>query len=251
MKILGLDIGSTYIKCALLEDKKILQLEKSPTTYDPLRKGYSYIKKYNPENVVVTGYGRKLLSSSLKNEHLLQLTEIKACAIGAKYMHPKAKTIIDIGGQDTKVIKLNKDGKVIKFEMNDKCSAGTGRFLEIMVKSLGYSLEEIQELVVTDEPKIKINSMCTVFAESEVISMAAKGISREEILKAVHYSISQRIAGMLKRIGPEEDIILAGGLANNRMLKSFIQTQIKKEILIPDKAQFLSAIGSALYGLEF
>jgi len=136
----------------------------------------------------------------LKDLNITDLTEIKAFAVGAKYIYPSVRTIIDIGGQDTKIIRLNEEEKIIKFEMNDKCSAGTGRFLEIMVKILGYTLEDVKNFPIDTELSIKINSMCTVFAESEVISMIAKGIKRIEILKAVHYSISQRIVSMLKRI---------------------------------------------------
>ncbi len=250
MKVLGLDIGSTYIKCVLIKDKKPAVFEITETSYNPLEKCLYFVKKFQPDKVIATGYGRKLISKNLENFSITDFTEIKAFAIGAKYVYPSIRTIIDIGGQDTKIIRLDENGKVIKFEMNDKCSAGTGRFLEIMVKTLGYTLEEVKNFPIDTEVKVKINSMCTVFAESEVISMIAKGIERSEILKAVHYSISQRIVSMLKRVSFEEDIILAGGCAYNKLLKAFIEKEIKKPVVVPEYPQFLGAIGAGLIGLN-
>ncbi len=249
MKVLGLDIGSTYIKCALLIDKKLKNLDITETSYNPLEKCLEFIKKFNPDKIIATGYGRKLIKN-LKEFDVVDLTEIKAFALGARYVYPFTKTIIDIGGQDTKIIRLNSEGKVIKFEMNDKCSAGTGRFLEIMIKTLGYTLEEVKNFPIDTELKVKINSMCTVFAESEVISMISQGIDRREILKAVHFSISQRIISMLKRVSFEEDIILAGGCAYNQLLKAFIEKEIQKKIIVPKNPQFLGAIGAVLTGLN-
>ncbi len=190
MRVLGLDVGSTYIKSALIKNGDLEALEITETSYNPLEKCYDFIKKFRPDKVIATGYGRKLISQKLKDLGITDITEIKAFAIGTKYIHPSARTIIDIGEQDTKVIRLNDEGKILKFEMNDKCSAGTGRFLEIMVKALGYNLEKVKDFTPDTKLKVKINSMCTVFAESEVISMIAQGIDRKEILKAVHYSIS-------------------------------------------------------------
>jgi len=245
MKVLGLDIGSTYIKCALLKNKKPEILELTETSYNPLEKCYEFINKFKPDKIVATGYGRKLISKRLKNFDIIDFTEIKAFSIGAKYIHPSTRTIIDIGGQDTKIIRLDSSGRVLKFEMNDKCSAGTGRFLEIMIKTLGYNLEEARNFSDDTQLKVKINSFCTVFAESEVISMIAHGIERKEILKAVHYAISQRVVSMLKRVSVEEDIILAGGCSYNKLLKAFIEKEIGRPLIIPKYPQFLGAIGAA------
>jgi len=245
--VLGLDIGSTYIKCALLQDGYIVGLEKTETSYDPLEKCKSFIKTYQPDKIIATGYGRHLVKENFNNIEVI--TEIKAFSIGAKFINPRVRTIIDIGGQDTKVIALSEEGKIIKFEMNDKCSAGTGRFLEIMVKTLGYSLEEVTSLSIEGKDlKVKINSMCTVFAESEVISMIAKGMDRKEILKAVHFAIAHRVAGMAKRIPLKDEVMLAGGCAGNQLLKTFLEKEINKNIVISSVSPFLGAIGAALYG---
>ena len=222
-------------------------MEKTETSYNPLEKCKEIINKFQPDKIVATGYGRHLVEKSFKDLNILTITEIKAFSLGAKYFNSKVRTIIDIGGQDTKIIGLDEKGKVLKFEMNDKCSAGTGRFLEIMTKALGYDLKEVINFSIDcEEVKIKINSMCTVFAESEVISMIAKGIERDEILKAIHYAIAHRIAGMIKRVSLEEDIIFAGGCATNKMLKTFIEKEIKRKIKISSYPQFLGAIGAAI-----
>lgn len=255
MKILGLDIGSTYIKCVLLKDKKLEALEIAETSYNPLEKCYKFIQKFKPDKIVATGYGRKLIKKELKDFDIVDMTEIKAFSVGAKYIHPNTKTIIDIGGQDTKIIRLDHEGKILKFEMNDKCSAGTGKFLEIMIKTLGFSLEDIntfyekKDFKVT-ELKVKINNFCTVFAESEVISLIAQGIEREEILKAIHYSITQRVVSMLKRFSIEKDVILAGGCSYNSLLRAFLENEIGMTIIIPKYSHFLGAIGAGLSGFN-
>ncbi len=249
MRVLGLDVGSTYIKATLIKGRNLEALELSETSYNPLEKCKNFIKKFKPDRVIATGYGRKLISEKLNKLGIIEITEIKAFAIGAKFIHPSVKTILDIGGQDTKVIRLDDSGRILKFEMNDKCSAGTGRFLEVMLKALGYDLSIINELPSDTNLKVKINSMCTVFAESEVISMIAQGIDRYEILKAIHYSISHRVVSMLKRISLEEDIIFAGGCACNKMIKGFIEKEVGKTLKIPKYPQFLGAIGAGLYGI--
>jgi len=249
MRILGLDIGSTYLKGALMEGRELKALELFETSYNPLEKSLNLIKKYKPDKVVTTGYGRKLLYEHLKEPEVIDLTEIKAFALGAKFVHERTRTIIDIGGQDTKIIRLDEKGRVLKFEMNDKCSAGTGRFLEVMARSLGYTLSEVASFRSYSEPKVRLNSMCTVFAESEVISMIARDIPREEILKAVILAITQRVLSMLKRVCYEEDIVFAGGCAHHYLLKVFLEREIKKPLIVPKEHQFLGAIGAALYGL--
>jgi len=249
MQVLGIDVGSTYIKTVLLKNKRIISTQLMETSYDPLTRCKEVIKKLNPDKVIATGYGRHLLKESFKDLGIEVITEIKAFSIGAKYLVPEVKTIIDIGGQDTKVIALNSKGKVIKFEMNDKCAAGTGRFLEVMIKALGYKLEEVNDYAyLSGELKVKINSMCTVFAESEVISMISKGVKREEILKAIHYAIAHRIAGMVKRVSTEDEIVFAGGCASNAILKNYLERELNKKLVIPEHHSFLGALGAALYG---
>jgi len=158
---LGIDIGSRFIKALWLENGEIFKLEKTETSYEPLKKCEEIINKIKTEKIVATGYGRHLLGLY---GNISTITEIKAFAIGCKALIPECKTIIDIGGQDTKVINIDEKGNVKKFEMNDRCAAGTGRFLEIMAKALGFSLEEFGEIKVNMNESINISSMCTVFA---------------------------------------------------------------------------------------
>uniref|UniRef100_A0A7C4JRP6 Activase n=1 Tax=Thermodesulfobacterium geofontis TaxID=1295609 RepID=A0A7C4JRP6_9BACT len=248
MKVLGLDVGSTYIKIALFEKGYLKILERDNTSYQPLEKCFRYIEKYQPDQVVATGYGRNLINTNLEN--CITLSEIKAFAIGAKFIHPKVRTILDIGGQDTKVISLDEKGKVIKFEMNDRCSAGTGRFLEIMCKALGYKIEELNDLEIEGEVKVKISSLCTVFAESEVISLIAQGMPREEILKGVHFSVVYKVLSMLKRISIKEDLVFAGGCSQNKLLKRLLENQLKIKVITFKESPFLGAIGAGIFGLK-
>ncbi len=244
MTFLGIDIGSRYIKAVLLEKGYIRDCIKVETSYAPLDRSLEILKKYNPKKIVATGYGRHLLSF---NGEIPTITEIKAFAIGTNALIPSCRTIIDIGGQDTKIISLDERGNVKRFEMNDKCSAGTGRFLEIMASVLGYSIEEFGKIEANIDSHLQISSMCTVFAESEVISLITKGIPREEIALAIHKSITKRVVSMLKKIAIEEDIVFAGGCAGNDLLREMIEKEINKRIIVHEKHDYLGALGAAIY----
>ncbi len=244
MSVLGIDIGSRYIKAVLFEKGEVQEWIKIETSYDPLNRSLEILKKYKPEKIVATGYGRHLLSF---NGKIPTITEIKAFAIGAKALISTCRTIIDIGGQDTKIITLDERGNIKKFEMNDKCAAGTGRFLEIMASALGYSIDEFGNIDINLETPLQISSMCTVFAESEVISLITKGLPRHEIAFAIHKSISKKVVSMLKKVDIEEDIVFAGGCAENPLLRKLIERQINKKIIVPEKHDYLGALGAAIY----
>lgn len=246
MIALGIDIGSRFIKAVIMEKDEIKSLLKEETSYDPLDKIQRIIGDYNPSKIVATGYGRYLLDF---DERVQTITEIKAFAMGVKKLIPTAKTIIDIGGQDTKIISLSEEGKVKKFEMNDKCAAGTGRFLEIMASALGYNLEEFGQIKYK-EPSFKISSMCTVFAESEVITLISKGVPREEIILALHQSVAKKIITLLKRVSLEREIVFVGGCAHNSLLKEFIEKEIGFQLIIPKNFHYVGAIGAALMALN-
>ncbi|ODA43758.1 Benzoyl-CoA reductase subunit BadG [Thermodesulfovibrio sp. N1] len=242
---LGIDIGSRFIKALWLENGKILKLKKTETSYEPLKKCEEIINEIKTEKIVATGYGRHLFAF---NGDISTITEIKAFAIGCKTLFPDCKTIIDIGGQDTKVINIDEEGNVKKFEMNDKCSAGTGRFLEIMAQVLGYSLEEFGEVKVDLTNPISISSMCTVFAESEVISMIAKGIPRENIALAIHKAITKKVIAMLKKISIDGNVVFAGGCSSNSLLQNLIEREIGKKLITNPLSPFAGAFGAAIYG---
>ena len=176
MKTGGIDIGSRFIKYVLSSKEDVTEYFIEETGHDPLSVCKKLIKNTEPDRLVATGYGRHLFEG---HENVKIITEIKAVARGARKVFPSCRTIIDIGGQDTKAISLNVDGMVENFEMNDRCAAGTGRFLEIMARVLGYDIDGFGSECNDYGEDIKINSMCTVFAESEVISLIAKGRSEE------------------------------------------------------------------------
>lgn len=245
MKIAGIDVGSRYIKYVLLENGEILETYKEETGTKPLEICNRLIEITKPDMLTATGYGRYLLEIE---DNISTITEIKAVAIGAKYLFPACRTVIDIGGQDTKVISLNETGAIRAFEMNDRCAAGTGKFLEIMAHTLGYSLEDFgNQVYEKTDGTIKINSMCTVFAESEVISLIAKGTSRESISLALHNSIINKIIPLIKRVGVKEEIVFAGGCARNTCLINIFKEKFKKDILVYENPDIIAALGAALY----
>ncbi len=247
MKIGGIDIGSRYIKYALLEDTRLIEFQRRETGYNPLSVCRELLESSEPERLVATGYGRYLLEIY---DNMKTITEIKAVARGAKAVFPNTKTIIDIGGQDTKIISLNDKGTVIHFEMNDRCAAGTGRFLEVMAKTLGYELESFGEYCNDKNANIKINSLCTVFAESEVISLITKGEKREAIAHALHDSIVSRVMALIKRIDIKDDVIFTGGCATNSYLKRLFEERLQRKVYVHENPYLQAAHGAALYAVE-
>ncbi len=172
MKALGIDIGSRTVKCVLMEEDRVVYTHKCLNSYDPVKAVKEVLNGINYDVMLATGYGRSLAQRMFGAK---TVTEIKTFAVGARYLVPNCRTILDIGGQDTKAIALNEKGKIIKFEMNDRCAAGTGRFLEVMAKALGYEIEKFGQAALEGEDEIQISSMCTVFAETEVVSLLARG----------------------------------------------------------------------------
>jgi predicted CoA-substrate-specific enzyme activase len=247
LKIGGIDIGSRYIKYLVLEDKTPVAFYKEDTGHDPFQICRKLIEINKPDKLVATGYGRHLLEI---HESVNTITEIKAVAIGSKEVLPSCRTIIDIGGQDTKVISINKDGMVTNFEMNDRCAAGTGKFLEIMAKTLGFNVESFGYQCNGDSNDIKINSMCTVFAESEVIGLIAKGIKRELIATAIHNSIASRVIALINRIEVNDDIIFTGGCARNKYLQKIFENRFRTKVHVHDNPDMLAALGAALYAKQ-
>lgn len=243
MRAAGLDIGSRTIKLALLEDGRTTLTRKALTSHDPLKAVRGLIRGVPYDVVVATGYGRHLIKEYLD---CLVISEIKAFALGAKAVHPTCRVILDIGGQDTKAICLNESGELAKFEMNDKCAAGTGRFLEIMANALNYSLDEFSKAACSARRAEKINAMCTVFAESEVISLTARGAKREEVALGIHKAIVSRSVALLKRIAPYGEVLFAGGVALNGCVRSLIAEELNRPVMVPPDPQIVGAIGAAL-----
>jgi len=196
----------------------------------------------SPDRIVATGYGRHLLEA---DRGIGTITEIRAVGRGAREVFPSCRTIIDIGGQDTKAVLLKTDGAVENFEMNDRCAAGTGRFIEIMAHALGYSIDEFGLHCATDQ-QVTITSQCTVFAESEVITLIGRGVGREKIAAALHNSIVTRTLSLVKRVGLVEDIVFAGGCARDPCLRRMLEERLGKTVLVHREPDMLAAYGAAL-----
>ena len=210
MRFAGIDIGSRSIELVIVEKGEILESLQADTGFDPMSQAKGLIREARYDRIMATGYGRSLFEVAFDAP---TVTEIKAYAVGARSLYPSVNTILDIGGQDSKAIALKDSGRVAKFEMNDRCAAGTGKFLEIMARTLGFTLEEFGRDALKAENDIQINSMCTVFAESEVTSLVAGGRDRKDIALGLHRSVVRRAAGMLKRVSTIEPILFAGGVA--------------------------------------
>ena len=243
----GIDSGSTTLKLVLMDGDRVLQTRLESAAPDPRRSALALLEEV-PRGcpVVATGYGRDWLDI----EHgLPTITEIKAHAAGAGHLLPGCRAVIDIGGQDVKAIQLDPSGKVRKFHMNDRCAAGTGRFLEIMAERLGYSLQAFANAAGRGADTVAISAMCTVFAESEVVGLLNRGCAREDIGRALHRGIALRVTAMLGQLGsPVEGPVLAtGGGSRNPCLLAMISGQARTQVQCSPLGQFAGAIGCALH----
>ncbi|MBC8318791.1 MAG: 3-hydroxyacyl-ACP dehydratase [Desulfobulbaceae bacterium] len=241
----GIDLGSRTIKVAVVEDGRMIDYRIAESGFDPHGQALEMIKQYKPSKIVATGYGRHLAQKHFAHD---VITEIKAHAIGARYHFPECTTVVDIGGQDSKVISLGANGSVVNFQMNDKCAAGTGRFLEIMATSLGFALDEFGPAALESDQEVAINSMRTVFAESEVVSMKNRGIPPKDVANAVHLSVVNRLTAMLNRVGFGESIVFSGGVARNPCIVKMLQERLDcVKVESPSAPDIVGALGAALY----
>ncbi len=243
----GLDVGSRTIKLVtfdtIVRDSLVLE-----TGVNPLRRCQEMMFGRNYERLVVTGYGRHLVAPALRGGIV---SEIRAFAIGARHLYPDCCAVIDIGGQDCKVILLSSEGEVQKFEMNDRCAAGTGKFLEIMADTLEVKVAELGNLALSASKKVQINSLCTVFAESEVVSLIARGEKSNAVALALHDAIATRIAIMARRVGIKDRAVFAGGAALNKCLHRLVGEKLGVELSVPREPQIVGAIGAAILAKRF
>ena len=249
MAVCGIDVGSRTIKLVVLEadTKQVLEFRRVKTTYTPVDQCLKIINGISAERTVATGYGRKLLLDQMNSD---SITEILAHALGAGHVFPESRSVLDIGGQDTKAISLDASGRVAKFEMNDRCAAGTGKFLEFMATSFQISIEQFGDFALEGSPGLSINSMCTVFAESEATSLMARGHRPQDIALALHQSVVKRSLSMLKRVSVNGPLVFSGGVALNRCVRELIEQEIKSQILVASKPDMLGALGAALYACQ-
>ncbi len=246
----GVDIGSLSTEAVLVKDGRILSYSVLLTGADSrkaarkaLDQALSSAGRRQEEIAftVATGYGRTNLPFAD-----LQVTEITCHARGALYFFPDTRTIIDVGGQDSKAIRLDDQGMVVDFAMNDKCAAGTGRFLEVMARALEVEVEELSDLAARAERAAPVSSVCTVFAESEVVSLIGQGVARPEIARGILNSVADRVLSMAKRIGLVPPVTMTGGVAKNKGVVQALESRLGTKLRIPDEPQIAGALGAAL-----
>lgn len=251
---LGIDIGSSSSKAALMDNSgKLLgtKVVNIGTGTNGIEIALSELLKEQDCNedeilyTVATGYGRMTYTKADA-----QITEISCHARGVVSLYPQARSIIDIGGQDAKAIRLNSAGKVDNFAMNEKCAAGTGRFFEVMARVLNCRIDELAQLAAQAESSVPISSVCTVFAESEVISQLAGGAKPEEVAKGAHQSVAKRVAGLCSRMGMASQVVMTGGVALNSSMVKAMSDEIGLDIIVPENPQVMGAIGAADYARE-
>lgn len=251
----GIDLGSNSIKTLFLKDQKEIigfDIRKSKFDYQKIAEESFYdllnkvnLKKSDIYKIVATGYGRLRCSFADK-----EISEISCHAKGAYFTFPTARSIIDIGGQDCKVIALSENGKVIDFVMNDKCAAGTGKFLEVMANTLDEDISNFGKIGAFSKKDLKITNTCTVFAESEVISLISQGENKEDIITALHRSVGLRIFSLAARLNLEDDLIITGGVAKNIGIINSLTYIFERKILVPKEPQLIGALGAALFAGE-
>ena len=244
MRQAGIDIGSRTVKLALIEDNHLIFARKTFTSHDPLETALSLVREVKYDTITATGYGRHLVKDFLECS---VISEIKAFAMGARAILPRCRLILDIGGQDTKAISLSESGEMNKFEMNGRCAAGTGRFLEVMAVALGYSLDEFSKAALLAKREEQINSTCTVFAESEVISLTARGAARHEVALGIHKAIVSRSIALLRRVSASQEVFFAGGVALNDCVRALIGRELNVPVFVPPDPQIVGAFGAALH----
>ena len=246
----GIDVGSTSGEVVILDGDKILAYSIVDTGYNSRRAadlaleqalGNAGIAREQFGAMIATGYGRVAIDYATK-----QVTEISCYARGIHFLYPQVRTVIDIGGQDSKVIAVSPKGKPSDFQMNDKCAAGTGRFLEVMARALQLELTELGAISARSKKQMVISSMCTVFAESEVITLVAEGAAREDIVAGLHRAIAKRVGAMVKRVGVVPPIAFAGGVAKNAGVRRALEQELGESLIIPDEPQIIGALGAAL-----
>ncbi|MGA8276242.1 MAG: acyl-CoA dehydratase activase [Thermoplasmata archaeon] len=253
--VAGVDIGSTTAKCVILgEDARVLGKSLNPVGIDIVKDAEraleialadAHVPRSEVTFITGTGYGRYKVYFGQ-----LVVTEISCHARGASFLFPGTRLVIDIGGQDTKAIRINDKGEVVDFAMNDKCAAGTGRFLDVCANALGFDVGQIGPLSLQARHAVKVTSTCTVFAESEVTSYVARGKDPKDILAGLHASIANRTLSLMQRVGVEPEITFTGGVSQNEGMVQALHRRIGAPVNVSPLSQYLGALGAALHGRD-
>lgn len=255
MYVIGIDSGSTSTNAVVMNEKKELLAHavlrtgaKSSESAERILTevlAKTNLRREEISRIVATGYGRVSIPFADQD-----VTEISCHGRGAHFVNPRVRTILDIGGQDSKAIRLNERGDVVDFVMNDKCAAGTGRFLEMMARTLEISIDELGPVSLQSKENIEISSMCSVFAESEVISLIAQNRETADIARGIHRAIAGKAISLMKRVGPEPEYMMTGGVAKNPGVVRALEEHLKAPLFIYEEPEIVGAIGAALFGLE-
>jgi predicted CoA-substrate-specific enzyme activase len=249
MQSVGIDIGSRAVKLVVMdaESGQVVRRAVHDTGSDPLAVCQSLLAGLSPERITATGYGRHLFKEHWPAAEVV--TEIKAVAVGATHGVPGCRAIIDVGGQDTKAIALDAAGRVQKFVMNDRCAAGTGQFLEMMATALALTREEFVTAASRAARPQKLSSLCSVFAQSEVISLIARGAAKDEMALGVHHAVAGRVSALAGGVTLGAPVVFTGGCAHNACLVRLIGEAVQHPLCVPDHPQTVAAQGCALLGL--
>ena len=251
----GVDVGSTTTKAAIIDVNRALVGTSLLTTGADVtlaaQRGFdeavtaARIEAHDVNMIIGTGYGRYKVTFG----HA-QITEISCHAKGASFLFPNTRTLLDIGGQDTKAIRVGEGGEVLEFAMNDKCAAGTGRFLDASAQVLEIPLDELGPTGLRARAPIKLSNVCTVFVESEILSHTARGRSVEDIVGGVHRAIASRSVALMRRVGLEEEVTFTGGVSKNIGMQRAIEEALGTTLNVSELSQHMGAIGGALFALE-
>lgn len=246
----GIDIGSRTAKLVLLKNRKIIFTSDQATGINPgvtaqeifnLALRSSGVSQAQINTICATGYGRNSVKFAERT-----ISEISCHAAGVKYFHPEVRTVIDIGGQDSKIILLDENGRVAQFVMNDKCAAGTGRFLEVTANIFDLTVDDLSEMAAASDKEIQVNSTCVVFAESEIIGLIAQHEKPANIINAIHLSIAKRTRNLISQLHWQSPIVFTGGVARNNGLKNSLSKILKTAIIVPENSIITGALGAAL-----
>lgn len=252
---IGVDIGSTTAKAVALDGASnvvashlvyegIVNREAAEQCLEEILQMLG-VRRGDVDYLVTTGYGRELVDYGNQS-----VTEISCHADGVHFLFPDVRTVIDIGGQDSKTIALDDNGGVMNFRMNDRCAAGTGRFLEVMANTLGVPLDELGDLARESTNPASVSATCTVFAESEIVSLSAQGWAKKDIVAGLHESVGRRVSAMVRTIGLREPIAMTGGVAKNRGAVEVLGRFLGTTLLVPPDPQIVGALGAARYALR-
>lgn len=246
----GIDMGSKNVKALILKDGKILAKDLAPSGFNQktatekvfnevLQK--ASLSHCDIDRIVATGSGKDLAPYANS-----EVSMVGADALGGNFLHPSARTIIDVGAETSRAVRCNEKGRMVDFVINEKCAAGSGTFIEAMARALEIKLEEIGPLSLEAKKIISMNAQCTIFSESEVVSLIHEKASKADIARAIHVSIANRIASLARRLGIQRDVVLVGGVAKNVGFASSLQKTLGVELLVPEEPEYVGALGAAL-----